>query len=124
MKRFATVMAVLAALVLALAFTGCKNNPSVVSEWKATKLEMSIMGSTNRTDMPAPMTLVFYDNGTVDYTISGATVSGTYEGDTTKAGANIKADIPSFPVDGTISSNGKELLVTQSSTSKYVFEKQ
>ncbi len=89
MRKFAKILAVLAATVLALAFVGCKNDdddddgPGVVTEWSCTK---------NAGDgVVATMTFYFYDDNSFKLegtngseTLTAAT--GTYSGDTTKDG--------------------------------------
>ena len=85
MKKFAKISAVLAAMVLALAFVGCKDDdddPSVVTTWAYTMEDE---------DGSATSTLYFYDDNTFKIifsegaiTVTGAT--GTYTGDTTKDG--------------------------------------
>ena len=71
MKRFATVMAVLAALVLALAFTGCGNKTAYAFS--------SSEGST----------ITCYNDGTCDFylKVNGKTYagSGIYRDDSTKS---------------------------------------
>ena len=84
MRKFAKISAVLAAMVLALAFVGCKDDddddddPSVVTAWYSAE-----DGATE--------TVYFYDDSTfkLEATMNkvimvGAT--GTYSGDTTKDG--------------------------------------
>ena len=88
MRKFAKISAVLAAMVLALAFVGCKDDddddddPSVVTTWAYTMEDE---------DGSATSTLYFYDDNTFKIifsegaiTVTGAT--GTYTGDTTKDG--------------------------------------
>ncbi len=77
MRKFAKISAVLAAMVLALAFVGCKSDddddddPSVVTEW-------SCVNSDEQ------MTLYFYDDSSFKVELSGDVVaSGAYSGDTT-----------------------------------------
>ena len=84
MRKFAKISAVLAAMVLALAFVGCKDDddddddPSVVTTWTAS--EEAYKG-----------VVTFYDNGTFKANISdeegGFSETGKYSGDTTKYGA-------------------------------------
>ena len=85
MRKFAKISAVLAAMVLAVAFAGCKSDdddddddPSVVTTW-------SSYDSSNRYDF------YFYDDNTfkLEATMNKVTmvgVTGTYSGDTTKDG--------------------------------------
>ena len=72
MKRFATVMAVLAALVLALAFTGCGNKTAYAFS--------SSEGST----------ITCYNDGTCDFSLKSVggkdyAGSGTYEDESVKS---------------------------------------
>ena len=77
MRKFAKISAVLAAMVLALAFVGCKDDddddddPSVVTTWYC-EAESS--------------PVYFYDDGSVKAELGGETYSGSYSGDTTKDG--------------------------------------
>ena len=84
MRKFAKISAVLAAMVLALAFVGCKDDddddddPSVVTTWYCTE-----------TDEDDTETLYFYDDSTFKNVNSSEGVNitvatGTYTGDTTK----------------------------------------
>ena len=84
MRKFAKISAVLAAMVLALAFVGCKDDddddddPSVVTAWYSAE-----DGATE--------TVYFYDDSTfkLEATMNKVTmvgVTGTYSGDTTKDG--------------------------------------
>ena len=84
MRKFAKISAVLAAMVLALAFVGCKDDddddddPSVVTAWYSAK-----DGATE--------TVYFYDDSTfkLEATMNKVTMvgaTGTYSGDTTKDG--------------------------------------
>ena len=74
MRKFAKISAVLAAMVLALAFVGCKDDddddddddPSVVTTWYCTETDE--------------------DDGSVKAELGGETYSGSYSGDTTKDG--------------------------------------
>ncbi len=98
MRKFAKISAVLAAMVLALAFVGCKNDddddddePSVVTTWASNDY------SSNR------YVFYFYDDNTFKSTrsVSGITyehLSGTYTGDSTTVGT-IKAKCPAFEFD-------------------------
>ena len=98
MRKFAKISAVLAAMVLAVAFAGCKSDdddddPSVVTTWSS----YDSSNSSNRYDF------YFYDDNTFKSThsVSGITyehLSGTYTGDTTKDG-KIKAKCPGFEFD-------------------------
>ena len=89
MRKFAKISAVLAAMVLALAFVGCKDDddddddPSVVTTWYCTEEDESGSSET--------MTLYFYDDNTFkmifsDGEITATAATGTYTGDTTKDG--------------------------------------
>jgi len=83
MRKFAKISAVLAAMVLALAFVGCKDDddddddPSVVTTWAISEDGYKAV-------------LTFYDNGTVK--LEGSDEEGDfsetakYSGDTTKDG--------------------------------------
>ncbi|MDY2617158.1 MAG: hypothetical protein SOV76_11490 [Treponema succinifaciens] len=76
MRKFAKISAVLAAMVLALAFVGCKdddddNDQSVVTTW-CTESNSS--------------KFYFYDDGSVKFELDVETYSGSYSGDTTKDG--------------------------------------
>ena len=84
MRKFAKISAVLAAMVLALAFVGCKDDDdddsSIVTTWTASEEYYKVV-------------LTFYDNGTVKFEVSkdeegdfSETVK--YSGDTTKDGEN------------------------------------
>ena len=82
MRKFAKISAVLAAMVLALAFVGCKDDddddPSVVTAWYSAK-----DGATE--------TVYFYDDNTFKAVESSEGVNvtfatGSYTGDTTKDG--------------------------------------
>ena len=90
MRKFAKISAVLAAMVLALAFVGCKDDddddddPSVVTTWYCTE-EDEDDGSI------VTETLYFYDDNTFKMVMSSEGVNitaatGTYTGDTTKDG--------------------------------------
>ena len=83
-RKFAKISAVLAAMVLALAFVGCKSDddddddPSVVTAWYNTEDDVT-------------QTIYFYDDGTfkVEATMGSVTMvgaTGVYSGDTTKNG--------------------------------------
>ena len=84
MRKFAKISAVLAAMVLAIAFVGCKDDddddddPSVVTAWYSAE-----DGATK--------TVYFYDDSTfkLEATMNKVTMvgaTGTYSGDTTKDG--------------------------------------
>ena len=83
MRKFAKISAVLAAMVLALAFVGCKDDddddddPSVVTTWAISEEGYKAV-------------LTFYDNGTAKLEGSdeegGFSETGKYSGDTTKDG--------------------------------------
>ena len=93
MRKFAKISAVLAAMVLALAFVGCKDDddddddPSVVTTWYCTETDEED-GSV------VTETLYFYDDSTFKMVMSSEGVNvtaatGTFTGDTTKDGKNI-----------------------------------
>ena len=122
MRKFAKISAVLAAMVLALAFVGCKDDddddddPSVVTAWYSAE-----DGATE--------TVYFYDDSTFKLeatmnkvTLVGAT--GTYSGDTTKDGkikmtikkifdekTNGLVDCPASEAEGYATINGTVLTV-------------
>ena len=85
MRKFAKISAVLAAMVLALAFVGCKDDdddddddPSVVTTWAISEEGYKEV-------------LTFYDNGTLKFEVSDAeegdfSETAKYSGDTTKDG--------------------------------------
>ena len=82
MRKFAKISVVLAAMVLALAFVGCKdddddNDQSVVTTWAISEEGYKAV-------------LTFYDNGTAKLEGSdeegGFSETGKYSGDTTKDG--------------------------------------
>ena len=88
MRKFAKISAVLAAMVLALAFVGCKDDddddddPSVVTTWYCTEEE-------TEDGISETMTLYFYDDNTFKMIFSDGSITvtystGTYTGDTTK----------------------------------------
>ena len=88
MRKFAKISAVLAAMVLALAFVGCKDDddddPSVVTTWYCTETDEDD-GSV------VTETVYFYDDNTfkLEATMNKVTMvvaTGTYSGDTTKDG--------------------------------------
>ena len=90
MRKFAKISAVLAAMVLALAFVGCKDDddddddPSVVTTWYCTEEE-------TEDGISETMTLYFYDDNTFKMIFSDGSITvtystGTYTGDTTKDG--------------------------------------
>ena len=122
MRKFAKISAVLAAMVLALAFVGCKDDddddddPSVVTAWYSAK-----DGATE--------TVYFYDNSTfkLEATMNKVTMvgaTGTYSGDTTKDGkikmtikkifdekTNGLVDCPASEAEGYATINGTVLTV-------------
>ncbi|HBP09741.1 MAG TPA: hypothetical protein DD629_05985 [Treponema sp.] len=89
MRKFAKISAVLAAMVLALAFVGCKDDdddddedPSVVTTWYCTEEDDGSVVTE---------TLYFYDDSTFKDVNSSEGINitvatGTYTGDTTKDG--------------------------------------
>ena len=122
MRKFAKISAVLAAMVLALAFVGCKDDddddddPSVVTAWYSAK-----DGATE--------TVYFYDDSTfkLEATMNKVTMvgsTGTYSGDTTKDGkikmtikkifdekTNGLVDCPASEAEGYATINGTVLTV-------------
>ena len=122
MRKFAKISAVLAAMVLALAFVGCKDDddddddPSVVTAWYSAK-----DGATE--------TVYFYDDSTfkLEATMNKVTMvgaTGTYSGDTTKDGkikmtikkifdekTNGLVDCPASEAEGCATINGTVLTV-------------
>ena len=122
MRKFAKISAVLAAMVLALAFVGCKDDddddddPSVVTAWYRAK-----DGATE--------TVYFYDDSTfkLEATMNKVTMvgaTGTYSGDTTKDGkikmtikkifdekTNGLVDCPASEAEGYATINGTVLTV-------------
>ncbi len=89
MRKFAKISAVLAAMVLALAFVGCSDDdddddPSVVTTWYCTEKDEDD-GSV------VTETVYFYDDSTFKVVESSeglniTLATGTYTGDTTKEG--------------------------------------
>ena len=88
MRKFAKISAVLAAMVLALAFVGCKDDddddddPSVLTTWYCTEEDDGSVVTE---------TVYFYDDSTFKVVESSegvniAFATGTYTGDTTKDG--------------------------------------
>ncbi|WP_297647233.1 hypothetical protein [uncultured Treponema sp.] len=87
MRKFAKISAVLAAMVLALAFVGCKDDdddddPSVITTWYCTEEDDGSVVTE---------TVYFYDDSTFKVVESSEGVNitfmtGTYTGDTTKDG--------------------------------------
>ena len=122
MRKFAKISAVLAAMVLALAFVGCKDDddddddPSVVTAWYSAE-----DGATE--------TVYFYDDSTfkLEATMNKVTMvgaTGTYSGDTTKDGkikmtikkifdeeTNGLVDCPASEAEGYATINGNVLTV-------------
>ena len=89
MRKFAKISAVLAAMVLALAFVGCKDDddddddPSVLTTWYCTEEDDGSVVTE---------TVYFYDDSTFKVVESSEGVNitfatGTYTGDTTKDGS-------------------------------------
>ena len=97
MRKFAKISAVLAAMVLALAFVGCKDDDdddqSVVTTWYC-EAESS--------------TVYFYDDGSVKAELGGETYSGSYSGDTTKDIIDTKYEITI--TDGKFHFNGGDYI--------------
>ena len=90
MRKFAKISAVLAAMVLALAFVGCKDDddddddPSVVTTWYTQEVDED-------DDSVMTETIYFYDDSTFKVVDSSEGVNinfatGTYTSDTTKDG--------------------------------------
>ena len=88
MRKFAKISAVLAAMVLAIAFVGCKDDddddddPSVVTTWYTQEVDED-------DDSVMTETIYFYDDSTFKVVDSSEGVNinfatGTYTGDTTK----------------------------------------
>ena len=122
MRKFAKISAVLAAMVLTLAFVGCKDDddddddPSVVTAWYSAE-----DGATE--------TVYFYDDNTfkLEATMNKVTMvvaTGTYSGDTTKDGkikmtikkifdekTNGLVDCPASEAEGYATINGTVLTV-------------
>ena len=122
MRKFAKISAVLAAMVLALAFVGCKDDddddddPSVVTAWYSAE-----DGATE--------TVYFYDDSTfkLEATMNKVTMvgaTGTYSGDTTNDGkikmtikkifdekTNGLVDCPASEAEGYATINGTVLTV-------------
>lgn len=63
MKNLAKIASVMLALFLALCFVSCKNGPTEVASFKGTVQGQEI-------------TISFYDNATISYGITGASVGG------------------------------------------------
>ncbi len=92
MRKFAKISAVLAAMVLALAFVGCKDDdddddddPSVVTTWYTQEVD------DDDESVVMTETVYFYDDSTFKVVESSDGVNinfaaGTYSGDTTKDG--------------------------------------
>ena len=93
MKRFLTVLAAVAALVLAGAFVACKNDVggSVVSEWGYVGMYYSTQPDENDYEIYEEVGIIFtfYSGGKVDVKWGGDQYTGTYEGDTTEPGDKI-----------------------------------
>ena len=93
MKRFSTVLAAVAALVLAGAFVSCKNDVggSVVSEWGYVGMYYSTQPDENDYEIYEEVGIIFtfYSGGKVDVKWGEDLYTGTYEGDTTEPGDEI-----------------------------------
>ncbi|MCH5292320.1 MAG: hypothetical protein J1E07_01085 [Treponema sp.] len=93
MKRFSTVLAAVAALVLACAFVSCKNDVggSVVSEWGYVGMYYSTQPDENDYEIYEEVGIIFtfYSGGKVDVKWGEDLYTGTYEGDTTEPGDEI-----------------------------------
>ena len=131
MRKFAKISAVLAAMVLALAFVGCKDDddddddPSVVTAWYSAE-----DGATE--------TVYFYDDSTfkLEATMNKVTMvgaTGTYSGDTTKDGkikmtikkifdekTNGLVDCPASEAEGYATINGTVLTLFGDAEEDYV----
>ena len=115
MRKFAKISAVLTAMVLALAFVGCKDDddddddPSVVTTWYCTVTDEDDDSSA------VTETLYFYDDNTfkvVESSEEGVDVTfatGSYTGDTTKDG-NIVITIKKIVKGALDDSNSLELV--------------
>ena len=127
MRKFAKISAVLAAMVLALAFVGCKDDddddddPSVVTTWYCTE-EDEDDGSV------VTETLYFYDDSTFKMVMSSEGVNvtaatGTFTGDTTKDGKNIVMTIKKIVKGALEDSESMELVdVPAEYASKFVIK--
>ena len=106
MRKFAKISAVLAAMVLALAFVGCKNDDDDDDD------ELSVVTTWSSNDYSSnSYVFYFYDNNTFKSTrsVSGITyehLSGTYTGDSTTVGT-IKAKCSTFEFDFKITKEEK-----------------
>ena len=95
MKRFSTVLAAVAALVLACAFVSCKKDVggSVVSEWGYVEMWYTGRPEPDENDYKinedADIVFTFYSDGKVDVKWGDDQYTGTYEGDTTEPGDEI-----------------------------------
>ena len=103
MKRFLTVLAAVAALVLAGAFVACKNDDdggssgggSVVSEWGYVGMYYTSQPDENDYKVNTMMVFTFYSGGKVDVKYNSSPAygndlyTGKYTGDTTKPGDKI-----------------------------------
>lgn len=100
MKKFAKIMAVFAAIMMALAFAGCNNDddddPSTVAVYKAT-FEVEELGTVTQV-------ATFYDDNTV--VVNGyagdekaTLMTGTYTGDPSKDGTITLSVTKFFDVD-------------------------
>ncbi|MCH5292463.1 MAG: hypothetical protein J1E07_01825 [Treponema sp.] len=130
MKRFANVMALLAAMVMALALAGCSdgngngngNGGKVVlaTEWEATQTRkkgtLYPFRETDTDIVGGPIKLAFYDNGT--YVWSGPSevehegdYKGTYTGNTATPGdwITLTGDIFVAGGSGAVSDDGNSL---------------
>ena len=80
MKNLTKIASVMLALFLALCFVSCKNEASSESSGKA--VVASFKGTVGGYDV----TVTFYEDKTLSYDSSGASVGGTYTGDVSKDG--------------------------------------
>lgn len=141
MKRFSTVLAAVAALVLACAFVSCKNDVggSVVSEWGYVGMYYSTQPDENDYEIYEEVGIIFtfYSDGKVDVKWGDDQYTGTYEGDTTEPGDKItmtvaKGDDERY-CEGTVTDGGNLIFSewwetpaakgTQSSYQKYYIGK-
>ena len=103
MKKFLTVLAATAAVVLACAFVACKNDDdggssgggggSVVSKWGYVEMWMTGYSEPDENDYKinedVGIVFTFYSKGKVDVKWGKDLYTGTYEGDTTEPGDKI-----------------------------------
>ena len=80
MKNLTKIASVMLALFLALCFVSCKNEASSQDSGKA------VVASFEGTVGGSAVTYTFYEDKTLSYDISGASVGGTYTGDVSTDG--------------------------------------